>query len=228
MPYANGPFGDYYLSTVTPLWRAGSRTAADAGLTQYTAFANQRKDASNLPVNIGLHYVAATNSLPLDSDGDGVPDYVEVQYATDPNIPMTDGTTNDAYNVAYDDVDLSGNGLVGRIKKALGLNPTNSINPLTLKQVGIDATNGIVTFELPVSYATMTNIGSVNLNLNGIDVTLEDFLQATNGNTLLNWNTLYDPPGQHYLQAEINITGTGDDFAITSGKGVLAHTIPTM
>ena len=82
-----------------------SRTAADAGLTNYTTFVNQTKDAANQPVNIGLHYVAAQssalNAQPLDSDGDGVPDYVEGERGTDPNNPMSDGVTNDLYNAAY-------------------------------------------------------------------------------------------------------------------------------
>jgi len=151
-----------------------------------------------------------------------VPDYVEAEHNTDPTLASTDGVTNDTYNIAYDDVDLSGNGLVGRIKKALGLEPLDSNNPLTLSQVGLDVDRGIASFELPISYATLTNIGSLNLNLNGIDASLEDFIRATNGNSLLSWNTLYDPPGQHYIQAEITLNGTGDDHAIISGRGKLA------
>ena len=47
-------------------------------MAQYTTFVNQFKDASNQPVNIGLHYVAlAADGNPIDTDGDGWPDYAE-------------------------------------------------------------------------------------------------------------------------------------------------------
>jgi hypothetical protein len=184
-------------------------------LTEYTTFANQTKDTSNQPVNIGLHYVAATNNLslithnsPLDSDSDGVPDYVEAEHGTDIHNPLTDGVTNDTYNVAYDDVDLSGNGLVGRIKKALGLNPLERNNPLTLKQIAHDETNGIVTFEVPVSYDLLTNIGSLYLLADGGKAaSFQEFDRNTNGNSLLRWNTTFDPPGQHYVQTKLTILG---------------------
>jgi hypothetical protein len=221
-PYQGGAFGNYYLSQTTPLYQAGSRTATDAGLAQYTTFINQAKDAASQPVNIGLHYVAATNSLALDSDGDGVPDYVEAEHGTAINDAMTDGSTPDALNVAYDNVDLSGNGLVGRLKKALGLNPLDPKNPLTLKQVGLDTNWGIVSFELPVNYNALTNIGSLHLNLNGFEAILEDFSPSTNGNTLLNWNTAYESPGLYYAQPEIILNGVGDDNAVISGVGIIA------
>jgi hypothetical protein len=222
LPYASGVFGNYYLTTVTPLWQAGSRTAGDAGLSQYTTFISQAKDSASQPVNIGLHYVAATNSLPLDTDGDGVPDYVEAEHGTDPNNAMTDGVTNDTYNVAYDDVDLSGNGLVGRIKKALSQNPLDPSNPLTLRQVITGDEPDVVTFEVPINYNALTSIGGVNLNVNGVDVEFEDFTNASDGNTLLIWNTTYQSPGQDYLQAQLTINNAGDDAAVVTGVGTIA------
>jgi hypothetical protein len=218
-PYARGVFGSYYLTTVTPLWEAGSRTASDAGLTQYTTFTNQAKDTASQPVNIGLHYVAATNALPLDSDGDGVPDYLESEYGTDPNVAMTDGETPDALNAAYDDVDLSGSGLVGRIKKALGIAPFNPNNPLTLTQVGWDEEWGIATFELPVSYSVLTNIGSVNLFLDGVCATLQDVSQATDGNTLITWNSAFNSSRAHLLQARLAVNLSAGDTAILTALG---------
>jgi hypothetical protein len=210
-PYVSGAFGNYYLSTLTDLYEAGSRTAGAAGLAQYTAFISQAKDASGSAVDIGLHYVAATNNAPLDSDHDGIPDYVEDANGngvvdaneTDPHNPMTDGVTPDASNSVYLDIDLSGDGLVGRVKAALGMNPLDPINPLTMTQVSSPDDYGVISFELPISYSTLTNIGSLNLLFDGASVPMEDFNAATNGNTLLNWNTTYNNPGQHYLQAQI-------------------------
>jgi hypothetical protein len=81
--YQTGPLGDYYLPPAGPLFGVGSRTTADAGLFHYTTRVDQRKEGEEIPghmVNIGLHYIATTgpgSSQPKDSDGDGIPDYVE-------------------------------------------------------------------------------------------------------------------------------------------------------
>jgi len=60
----------------------GSTNAGAAGLAHYTTRVDQTKESeeTSAVVNIGLHYVAtanATNALPKDSDGDGIPDFVE-------------------------------------------------------------------------------------------------------------------------------------------------------
>jgi hypothetical protein len=222
LPYVSGAFGKYYLTTVTPLWQAGSRTAGDAGLSQYTTFISQAKDSASQPVNIGLHYVAATNSLPLDTDGDGVPDYVEVEHGTDPTLASTDGVTPDALNVAYDDVDLSGNGLVGRIKKVIGQAPLDVNNPLTLKQVITGEEPDIVTFEIPVSYNALTNMGGLELSANSENTILSDLECATNGNCLLVLNTSYEKPGLLNFQATLSLNDGPDDSSIRSVNGTLA------
>ena len=233
LPYVSGAFGKYYLSTVTPLWQAGSRTATDAGLTQYTTFINQGKDSASQPVNIGLHYVAATNSLPLDTDGDGVPDYVEVEHGTDPSNVMTDGSTPDAFNVAYDDVDLSGNGLVGRIKKALGMNPFDASNPLVATQVITGEEPEIATFEVPISYSVLTNIGTLRLLVDGgIAGSYQQCDNGTDGNTFLEWNTSFDSPGKHLAQVQLVLngnqkSGSAPDPSIFKGAGTVGEFIST-
>jgi len=227
-PYASGPFGNYYISTLTPLYQAGSQTAGAAGLAQYTAFTNEVKDSANLPVNIGLHYVAATNSFPLDSDADGIPDYVEDANGngivdpgeTDPYNPMTDGVNPDPSNSVYLDIDLSGDGLVGRVKAALGINPLDSGNPLVLEGVSGPQAE-IATFEIPVSYNIVTNTGIAQLFFNGVCVSLEDITNAADGNTLLNWNTTYEPPGQHFLQAQFTLNESGGPTSVNLGSGPL-------
>ncbi len=242
-PYQSGPLGDYYLPTTTPLYHAGSRTANDAGLFHYTTRVDQTKEGSGQMVNIGLHYVATTNSacfLPRDSEGDGIPDYVEnwhgdgdfnthIGQETDwQNDNSTLGPewtpVADKYSLLYDDVDLSGNGLVGRIKKALNQEPFDTSNPLTLTQITTGQEPDTAVFELPISYDLLTNIGGLNLNLDGFDVTLEHCARATNGtNTLLTWNTSYDPPGLHFLQPRLTLNGTGGGTAILTGLG---HLVP--
>jgi hypothetical protein len=231
-PYQSGPFGDYYLPTTTALYNAGSRVPSDAGLYHYTTRLDQVKEgeeSSGHMVNIGLHYIAATNGVPKDSDGDGIPDYVENASGTgtvganetDWQTQYTSPGVYDPTNSVYDDVDLSGSGLVGRVKKALGIDPFDPSNPLTLNPVGLDEEWGILTYEVPIPYAVLTNIGSLNLNVNGIDVALEDFGPATNGNALLNWNTTYEPPGQQFLQARLALKDLAADRAVMSGLGML-------
>jgi len=84
LPNTNSPayqisfLGSYYYPTnQTNLLHKGSRTADLAGLYHYTMTTNQVIE-SNSVVGIGFHYVATDNNgNPLDTDGDGTPDYIE-------------------------------------------------------------------------------------------------------------------------------------------------------
>lgn len=79
--YANGPLGNYYQVS-TNLLNAGSTTAAALGLYHYTVQTNlvsgaEVPEGANT-VSIGFHYVAVDQyGNPLDSNGDGIPDYIE-------------------------------------------------------------------------------------------------------------------------------------------------------
>jgi len=215
LPYVSGSFGKYYLSTVTPLWQAGSRTAADAGLSQYTTFINQAKDSASQPVNIGLHYVAATNSLPLDSDGDGVPDYVEVEYGTNPTNAMTDGVTPDAYNTAYDDVDLDGDGLTGAAERMLNANPLVSDNPLNFANIDLPTSlSGIATIPLNINPSADTN-ASIVLTVNGNSADTVVF--QTNGNWYARWDTTSTANGVYQLGFEISPSDNADNQVVGTG-----------
>ena len=75
--WETGWFGDFYLPTNSPLIQAGDRLASQVGLYHFTTQTNQVIDGSNI-VDIGYHYVATdTNGTPLDTNGDGIPDYIE-------------------------------------------------------------------------------------------------------------------------------------------------------
>src|SRR5262249_45948301 len=74
--YQTGPLGNYYYPTNLVLINAGSTTANLVGLYHYTTTTNQVKEA-NTTNDIGFHYVAVANGLPIDTDGDGLPDYLE-------------------------------------------------------------------------------------------------------------------------------------------------------
>ena len=69
--------GNYYLPTNSPLINHGSTNANLLGLYHYTTTTNQVKETNSI-VDIGYHYVAVdTNGVPIDTNGDGIPDYLE-------------------------------------------------------------------------------------------------------------------------------------------------------
>lgn len=70
---------------------------------------------------------------------------------TDWRTAYTVSGVYDPTNSVYDDVDLSGDGLVGRVKKALGMSPFDTSNPLTPTQVITGQESDIATFRVPVS-----------------------------------------------------------------------------
>jgi len=81
--YKTGPFGGYYYPTngasggLTNLSNTGSTNANVVGLYHYTTSIGFAKETNSL-VDIGYHYVATdANGNPIDTDGDGIPDYME-------------------------------------------------------------------------------------------------------------------------------------------------------
>ena len=75
--YQIGSLGRWYYPTNLILTNAGSQTADLASLYHYTTTTNQVNETNSI-VDIGFHYVAVgTNGLPFDTNGDGVPDYLE-------------------------------------------------------------------------------------------------------------------------------------------------------
>jgi hypothetical protein len=75
--YEVGALGQNYYPTNLALIHAGSQTAAEAGLYHYAVTTNNVIESNSI-VSIGFHYVAVgANGLPLDSNGNGIPDYLE-------------------------------------------------------------------------------------------------------------------------------------------------------
>jgi hypothetical protein len=76
--YQTTTFGAYYYpSNQTNLIHEGSELASAAGLYHYTVTTNNVIEGTNT-VSIGFHYVAVdANGQPLDTTGDGLPDYVK-------------------------------------------------------------------------------------------------------------------------------------------------------
>ena len=77
LAYQTGPLGNFYQPTTSRLIDKGSTNANLLGLYHYTTQTNQMKE-TNSTVDIGYHYIALDGSgNPLDSNRDGIPDYVE-------------------------------------------------------------------------------------------------------------------------------------------------------
>jgi hypothetical protein len=77
-----GLLGYYYQTNTSPLINVGSTNADLLGLYHFTTTTNllsnlQIKETNSI-VDIGYHYVAVnTNGVPIDTDADGSPDYLE-------------------------------------------------------------------------------------------------------------------------------------------------------
>lgn len=81
---------------------------------------------------------------------------------------------------------------------------------LTVRQVFTGGEADTAVFEVPVKYDAATNVGFIHLLVDGgLDASSQGeegdrqiWERATNGNCLLSWTTMYDPPGKHAIQAE--------------------------
>jgi len=105
-------------------------------------------------------------------------------------------------------------GLLSQVlrNKAIAGPPLRLDQMLTLRQITAGKDQDIATFELPMSYDAVTNIGTLRLlcdadpNENSNEpAQVQECKRVTNGNCRLVWNTTYDPPGKHFLQAELSI-----------------------
>jgi hypothetical protein len=106
LSYATGALGPWYLGSSSPtLVDAGCMMAGAAGLYHHTTQTNQTPEGATI-VDLGFHYVAVdANGLPLDYDGDGIPDYLEDTNGNGSYDSATDLSDWQTYN--------SPNGLAG-------------------------------------------------------------------------------------------------------------------
>ena len=112
-----------------------------------------------------------------------------------------------------------------RNENTAGTNKLTLDELLTLRQVATGEEPDTVTFEVPVNYAVLTNLGSLQLYIDpspdedsdeGCTVGQMECRRATNGNCLLVWRTIYESPGQHALQMglELNEPARGDEVIV--------------
>jgi hypothetical protein len=95
-----------------------------------------------------------------------------------------------------------------RNKNANGTNALTLTEMLSLHQVITGAEPETVTFEAPISYDALTNVGSLALYIDSLEddgseegcgVGQMECSRATNGDCLLAWNTIFETPGKHAL-----------------------------
>jgi hypothetical protein len=74
--YQTGALGRFYQPTNSRFLNLGSTNANYVGLYHFTCTTNNVKETNSV-VDIGFHYVATSGGVPIDGDGDGIPDYLE-------------------------------------------------------------------------------------------------------------------------------------------------------
>ncbi len=169
--------GNYYQPTNSPLIDAGSRNATNAGLFHYTTQTNQVKEGIT-PVDIGYHYVAVdATGKPVDSNGDGIPDYL---------------------------ADKNGNGVKDPGESPWGIiaiddnAQTFELQPVTIPVLANDSDQNGGT--LTIASVTQGTHGSVTINPDKT-VTYTPGLDPT---TL---NLIPSPAGQQFSVSSVNVHG---------------------
>ncbi|MBM3883507.1 MAG: hypothetical protein FJ387_28020 [Verrucomicrobia bacterium] len=217
-PYQTGPLGRHYLPATAPLYNGGSSSAGEAGLHQYTSRVDQIKDGieTELPekVNIGLHYVAVLGGLPIDTDADGIPDYLEdsngdgytdagVETSTSDQDTDDDGVI-DCSDPIYAAVDLDTDGLNGLAESILGTNPIHRDAILQLIPVVTGREPQIWTFRTALSSATLPQRqASLSLVVNEHDAWIGGTSIGADGYYQLSVNTAFELPGVCLIAARL-------------------------
>lgn len=100
-----------------------------------------------------------------------------------------------------------------------GSNEVSLDSMFTLHQVTTGQEPELITFQLAISYDVLTNINArgqpfLELLLDSpsdalVEPRADRCIRATNGDCLLLWRSVYDPPGQHALQALLTLEERG-------------------
>ncbi|MDB6058912.1 MAG: hypothetical protein JWO95_2756 [Verrucomicrobiales bacterium] len=114
-------------------------------------------------------------------------------------------------------------GLLG-IRNSLGRTNASLEELLTLKQVKSNQEPEVVTFELPIQYDVLTNLGSLQLLIDpevsravrtwdtepAAHPEFHRVIEGSNGLARIEWSTIFIPPGKHFLMTEFAVEGRQD------------------
>jgi len=115
-----------------------------------------------------------------------------------------------------------------------GTNIVTLNDMLTLQPLTTGKEQGIITFELPIKYDALTNLGGIQLLVDGEPSKdaeneageIRGCERSANGNCLLKWNSTYDSPGKHFLQAQL-VCSTDSDSDDLEVQGPLIPFLST-
>jgi hypothetical protein len=158
--YDTGPLGRFYQDS-TDFVDQG--TSTPKGYYYYTTRTNQVLEGDSR-VDIGLHYIATDASgEPIDSDGDGVADYIEGDNGTNPN---------EYYNGVLPILTIaSGNNQSGAPGQVL---------PYPLR-ILVTTTNGVVLSNAPLTFTVTQGAAQIALNPTGPFTTSVNLRSAGDG-----------------------------------------------
>ena len=110
-----------------------------------------------------------------------------------------------------------------------GTNRLSLTELLTPKQIITGNEPEELTFEFPVSYDVITNRGDLTLMVDADSDDpestdsggrIQDCNRATNGDCLLVWHTIFDPPGQHAVQVRLTWVNEKGGFLMCKGPAI--------
>lgn len=155
--YEAGPLGTFYQPTDSILIDHGNTNANLVGLFWYTTKIQGHERGG--VVDIGYHYVALdANGNPIDSDGDGIPNYIEDSNGDGVYDAGDLSDLNDYYNGVLPNLAIvNGNNQVGTVNKVLPV-------PLT---ISITGTNGLILTNAPITFAVTQGGAQVSTVENG-------------------------------------------------------------
>jgi hypothetical protein len=126
-------------------------------------------------------------------------------------------------------------GEILRNTNSVAANPLTLTQTLTPRQVLTGDEPEAVTFEIPIAYDALTNVGELNLLVDANDDSADEMGsaqpaelgRAENGNCRLAWHTIFECPGKHELQIGLTLDDSGPNKREVDGPS-LSFTITNL